>query len=142
MRGFGGNMSALASAIARRLGTRSRASSRRGFPINAIASAVVRRLRVKTRRRGIPINALASAIAARLSVRKTSRSRLDYLTSAVAQRLQQQPFSRPAAEHGDLPIHTEMAPGTSTESPQVETARGAHKPNEESKGPAKKKDAF
>src|ERR1700692_4579727 len=77
------NVNALASAIVRRLNLSKRSPSR----IDAVASAVARRLQTKRSRAGrLPINALASAIAKRLSIGHRA-SNVDVLASAVAQRL-------------------------------------------------------
>lgn len=97
-------VSRMASVVANRLATEGTVRPRAQFSVDAVASAVTRRLRTNNQLGGFPVAAVASAVARRLSSGR-NRSTSQALASSIATR-----FAQRATARGDLPVNREQDP--------------------------------
>lgn len=102
------SVSRIASVVANQLATEGAVRQRARLSMDAVASAVTRRLRYSDQTGTFPVAAVASAVARRLHARRDRHSTLA-LASSIATRL-----SRGGREGGgSLPINQEVDPNAS-----------------------------
>lgn len=109
---------AVASTVVRQLSSDSRLSLRSEFrtdrplSVDVVASVVAHRLRMGNRIKGVPIDAIVSAVARRLAVTRESET-AEELASAIARRVESSESGDSSGER-DLPVHHEDDPASTT----------------------------